>query len=85
MKIELKFTFQIDIRNQVDLYFFICFPSWLVILLIRFNLIKMLLFWNGILKSNGSDGPSWPIAAIVFCRTNINDSPSSAFAIKTHW
>ena len=65
--------------------FLIYCPSWLVVLLIRFDLIKILLFWNGILKSNGSDGPSRPIAAIIFCRTNINDSPSSAFAIKTHW
>ena len=69
-------TFQIDIWNQIDPYFycilfFICCPSWLVVLLIRFNLIKILLFWNGNLKSSGSDGPSWPIAATVLCRTNI--------------
>ena len=65
--------------------FLICYPSWLVVSLIRFNLIKILLFWNGNLKSSSSDEPSWTIAAIVFCRTNINGSRSSAFAIKTHW
>ena len=95
MKIKSVFTFQIDIRNQIHLYFYLhtvfnllfqeyyilgC-SNWLVILLIRFNLIKILLFWNGNSKSSGSNGPSWPIPVIVFCRTNTNGNPSSAFAI----
>ena len=95
MKIKSVFTFQIDIRNQIHLYFYLhivfhllfqeyyilgC-SNWLVILLIRFNLIKILLFWNGNSKSSGSNGPSWSIPAIVFCRMNTNGNPSSAFAI----
>ena len=81
MKIKSKFTFQIGIRNQIDFTFtyilcFICCPSWLVISLIRLDFTKMLSFWNGNFKSNGSDGPSWPITAIIFCRTNINVKPS---------
>ena len=60
MKIKLKFTLQIDIRNQTDSYFnlhlfFICCPSWLAISLIKFDLIKTVLFWSGNLKSNGND------------------------------
>ena len=75
MKIKSMFTFQIDIRNQIDLTFtWIVFFICCLVLLIRFDLIKILLFWNGNLKSNVSDGPSWLIAAIVFCRTNINDT-----------
>ena len=131
MKIKSMFIFQIDIRNQIYLYFYLHIPSrhttsfqrrfnvhmssstsyrrlidvgttcvyWvvfhllfqeyhilgcstcLVMLLIRFNLIKILLFWNGNSKSSGSNGPSWPIPVIVFCRTNTNGNPSSAFAI----
>ena len=60
MKIKLKFTLQIDIRNQTDSYFnlhlfFICCPSLLVISLIKFDLIKTVLFRSGNLKSNRSD------------------------------
>ena len=87
MKIKSKFTFQIDIQKQIDLYFYLHFvfyllPQLIVISLYKFDLIKTLLFWNENLKSNGSDGPSWPIAAIIFCRTNINDTQSSALPLN---
>ena len=84
--LHLKLIFETKlIYTFTWILFLICCPSWLVVSLIRFNLIKILLFWNGNLKSSSSDEPSWPIAAIVFCRTNINGSPSSAFAINTYW
>ena len=54
----------------------ICCPSWLVMSLIRFNLIKIVLFWNKNLKSNDSDGLSWLITIIVFCRANIKNNLS---------
>ena len=46
IKIKSKLTLQIDIRNQTDLYFYLeavfhLLPSWLVILLIKFDLIKL--------------------------------------------
>ena len=80
MKIKSKFTFQIDIRNKLIYTFtYILFSCPvlvdLVVLLIKFDISKILLFWDGDLTSNGSDRPSWPIAAIVFRRTNINHSP----------
>ena len=83
MKIKSMFTFQIDIRNQIDLHFYLnIIFFYCLVLLIKFDLIKILLFWNENLKSNGSDGPSWPIAAIIFCRTNINDTQSSALPLN---
>ena len=74
---ETKFLYTFTCR-----FFLICCPSWLVVSLIRFNLFKILLFWNGNLISSGSDGQSWPIAAIAFYRANINGNPYSTFVIK---
>ena len=52
MKIKSLFTFLIDIWNQIDLYFnYHVFHlqycvSWIVILIIRFDLMKILFFFG---------------------------------------
>ena len=88
MKIKWKFTFQIDIGNQnwfinlIAFCFFDLLSQFIVISLIRFNLIEIILFWNWNLKSNGSDGPSRPITTIAFCRTNISDGHFKHLQLK---
>ena len=42
---------------------------------------------NGNLKLRGSNGPSWPIAAMIFCRTRIrlkNPSFSYSYQLMSH-